>query len=344
MVRLGWRMVVCALTLVGCNPAEGTRASLVEGSRVVALRAVPAEAPAGAEVQLQALVLGPQGPAPSPELDYAFCVARKPLTAPGLLAEECLSRTVGDGLVSLGSGAAVSGRLPEDGCAMFGPRPAPPEEGAPAMRPADPDTTGGYYQPFRVVAADSLAVGYARIACGLKVASQETALAFTLGYDLNTNPELDALVMLPEAGAPSALSAAVPLDAAAGATVTLRASWLKCPEQEACGDGYCTGTETLPVCPEDCQVPRGCTGAEQYLLQDAATLQLVERRETMRVSWFVTGGELTYDRVGRDAQDPALEVENQWTLPQQPGVYWVAAVIRDDRGGQGWLTGSIAVQ
>jgi len=335
---------LAALLGAACQPGQDTRASNITEPRVIALRSVPAEVTPGKPTELQALVLSPEGPVPEQTLDFAYCVARKPLAASGPVAEECLHGAPSKALVEVGSGNGLSSTTPADGCALFGPKPPAPEAGEPAMRPADPDTTGGYYQPFIAGADGSTSIGYVRMTCGLVAASQETFLAFTKGYHPNRNPELARLSLRVDGGEPRALSADSPVAVPAGGVVTLRASWAQCPTEDVCGDGVCSGEETTQGCAEDCADPVGCTGAEDYLLQNPETLKLERRRETIRVSWFVTGGEVEHDRVGREADDPTARVDNHWTLPTQPGTYWVAAVIRDDRGGQGWAVGNVRVQ
>ena len=72
--------------LAACIPDLPRDQGLVTAPRVLAVRAVPAEAPPGARVELSALVAG----APADGLEWALCVARKPLTELGPVAQECI--------------------------------------------------------------------------------------------------------------------------------------------------------------------------------------------------------------------------------------------------------------
>jgi hypothetical protein len=86
--------------------------------------------------------------------------------------------------------------------------------GLPPLRPRDPDVSGGYYQPLRIVVDGVTAFGLERITCNLAAAGADIAIAFAARYTPNQNPTL-----LP-------LAASAPLDAIpAGATLTFTASW-----------------------------------------------------------------------------------------------------------------------
>jgi hypothetical protein len=163
-------------------------------------------------------------------------------------------------------------------------------------RPRDADATGGYYQPLRVAFEDAVAIGLHRIRCPLPNAPLDVARAFEARYTANANPELLPLTA-------SAGGRAVALDGITpGQAVTLRAGW---PERSA----------------------------ERYVLYDPSTAALVERRESLRVSWYVTDGELARDRTGRGAADPATTTENTWQAPDAPTHVRLWLVLRDDRGG-----------
>jgi hypothetical protein len=79
---------------------------------------------------------------------------------------------------------------------------------------------------------------------------------------------------------------------------------------------------------------------ETYLYYDPQSQTLITRRESMRVSWFTTGGEIAVDAslVGED--DPATSVSTTWHVPGS-GTYTLWAVLRDSRGGI--ATQSVAV-
>ncbi|MGE5182522.1 MAG: hypothetical protein ACM31C_10690 [Acidobacteriota bacterium] len=73
--------------------------------------------------------------------------------------------------------------------------------------------------------------------------------------------------------------------------------------------------------------------AESYLYFDVRTQALVTRRESMRVSWFATGGTLAVDASAVAEDDAATEVSTTWRTPATPGPAWLWFVLRDSRGG-----------
>lgn len=72
--------------------------------------------------------------------------------------------------------------------------------------------------------------------------------------------------------------------------------------------------------------------AESYLFFDPARQALVDRRESMRVSWFATAGEIDVDASAVGESDTSTEVTTTWHTPG-PGSAWVFVVLRDARGG-----------
>jgi len=187
-------------------------------------------------------------------------------------------------------------RLPVDACQLFGPDPPPQRPGQPPLRPRDPDVTGGYYQPIRVRLDRATAIALERVTCNLAGAPAELASAFTSRYRPNQNPRLLG-VEATAAGRPLGLDA-VP----AGAAVELEASW-------------------------------DAVDAESYPVFDVAAQALVDRRESLRVSWFGTAGSFAHERTGRTEADPESTSANTWTAPAAPGAAWLWVVLRDSRGG-----------
>ena len=161
------------------------------------------------------------------------------------------------------------------------------------FRPRPPDATGGYFQPIRAdVPALDIAFGFTRITCNLANAPGDIAQTFHLDYVANTNPTLEPLVI---AGVPGTTSVA------SDTTVTLAATW-----------------------PDD--------AVESYLYFDPDAQVLVTRRESMRLSWFATGGELAVDASAVGEGDPARSVTTTWhTPPAGTATLWL--VLRDSRGG-----------
>ena len=72
---------------------------------------------------------------------------------------------------------------------------------------------------------------------------------------------------------------------------------------------------------------------ETYLYYDPSSQTLVERRESMRVSWFATAGTLPVDATAVGEGDPATSASTTWHTPATPGPVWLWVVLRDSRGG-----------
>lgn len=174
------------------------------------------------------------------------------------------------------------------------------------FRPRDPDETGGFFQPMRATYGAVVGFGLARITCNLANASGDVALDFSRRYVANRNPTLLPL------GA-SVDGASRPFgEIPAGKSVSLRAAWKD-------GD------------------------AESYVVFDIATQAVVPRRESMRVSWFVSAGEFDSDRTGRTELEPESFTENVWHAPQAPGPVHLWVVLRDGRGGVAFASQEIVV-
>jgi hypothetical protein len=317
--------------------------------RIAAVRAEPAEAAPGEAVALSALIVGPAGEKEDAAIDWAFCNQQKPLGDLADVASACFVYQA-DYLVPLGQGPAAQGKVPAQACGLFGPDVPPAKPGQPPGRPADPDPSGGYYQPVRLVVPDDggpvIGAGEARLACGLPGATSETLQAFGQRYRRNENPSLGGLwavsqgnaALTPDTGAGPALTVAP------GTKVTLRASWPACPAQAACGDGVCSPGEDEMGCAADCKVPHGCGGAEAYVYYEPDSQGLVDRREAITVSWLATGGTFFADRSERAEKEVETFVEDDWTAPDQADDVTLWVVLRDDRGGVGWNRYRISVR
>jgi len=281
---------VLALAL-GCNSALDQRLAIIDQPRVLAITAEPPEAKPGAMVTYGVLVATPGGPAavvPS----WAYCTAPKPPTEDDIVAPACFGDTQ---IVDLGAAPTVTGTIPADDCAIYGPD-TPPGN----FRPRDPDSTGGYFQPVRADAtvggADLRAFGLSRITCNLPTAPAAVAHQYQLGYVANASPTLLPLALTDDSGAAIA-SDAVP----AGKAVTLVASW-------------------------------PASAVESYLYYDAASETLVTRREAMEVSWYATGGSIAVDASAVAEDDASTSVSTTWQTPAA-GPAWLWLVLRDSRGG-----------
>ena len=175
------RIATLLLVLAACDDTLDQRLAIIDEPRVLAIISEPAEAKPGEIASYRAVIASPDGPlanAPS----WAFCKAPKAPTEDNAVSAGCIGT---DQLVMLGDGALISGTLPTDGCARYGPD-VPPG----GYRPRDADPTGGYYQPVRVDAGDLLAFGTTRITCKLPTATFEVSRRYDLEYVANQNPTL----------------------------------------------------------------------------------------------------------------------------------------------------------
>ncbi len=199
------------------------------------------------------------------------------------------------GVALTASGADAAGTLPEDGCMQFGPN--PPGAG---FRPRDPDPTGGFYQPVRVTGAiggaDVVTFGLDRITCDLANAPPDVVRDFDLRYHANLNPPALSLT--------SDGASLDDLHVSAGATLALHAAW-------------------------------SADAAEPYVAFDPATVSVVDRRESLRVSFYATAGRFAADAAGvdEDAARAVTAVDDAWTAPAAPGPVTLWTVFRDSRGG-----------
>ena len=164
--------------LLGCQPApEERRPSFIDGPRLLAVRAQPAEARPGATITLEALRVDAIEPP-----TFAFCVKGRSAAEYNAVDDACL----GDGPFIIPIAATAT--LPLDGCALFGSEPRPPPPGQPPLRPADPDETGGYFQPVRVAGRTIEGFGAVRLSCELPAVPAGIAQAYRERFRPNRNP------------------------------------------------------------------------------------------------------------------------------------------------------------
>ena len=331
LVHLG--IFVCA---VACVPNVDVELWRVDEPRLLAIRTEPAEAAPGDLIDVTALYAGADGTIDAPEIDWAFCTARRPLAELGPVAPSCLEEE-DRSLVRLGRGESVSGRVPVDTCRLFGPDPPPSEPGQPSGRPVDPDITGGYFQPLIARSEDAeLSLFRMRIACGLAKATQRQAAEYRRRYQRNAAPRVDSVAHMVE-GSANELNLDAPLVVRVGERVDLRVRWPACSPESVCGDGFCTLDETAETCAGDCEgQARGCGGAETYLLFEPSALELVLRRESISLAWFTNDGAFEVARTGRAPDELEAWSDNVWVAPDEPGTATLWIVVRDDRGGASW--------
>jgi hypothetical protein len=329
----------------GCKPNLDQTVSLVSDPIVLAVQSDPTEVEPTKSVQLTALYVDRNGPVASAPIDWAFCTARNPLANLGPVNPECLQAS-GSWLVPIGTGVQVSGVVPDIACRQFGPSVPEPVAGQPQGRPVDPDPTGGYYQPARLLvptdAGASVGISETRLVC----TGASNGVDYTRRYHANANPAVESLTVVGDAspGSPWSTDGGAGNVVPAGAHLTFRVGWAQCPAKDTCGDGICGPDEWTQACPADCTKPAGCTGAERYAGFDIPTQSVVDRRESVAVAWFATQGAFDADRTGREPNDPTASSDNGWTAPAQAGPAYLWVVLRDDRGGAGWAQYAVEVK
>jgi hypothetical protein len=333
--------------LTGCNPEFSNRSSRIDTPRVLGGQSIPAEvAPKGA-VGYRILAVTSAGTQQNPRVDWAYCTQPKSVSESDDFSAACLG--TGEQIQRIGSGSQVSAKIPANACAQFGPDIPATKPGQPQARPADADSTGGYFQPVMLTLRaepDVQAFAETRLDCGLANSSIAQAQDFSNRSKPNENPELSDVVAVSLGSVSlSAEDAETPLEVSAGTAVLLRASWPECPAAASCGDGICSPSETVQNCPADCTDPHGCGGAEPYAYLDPVSHELVDRHEAMRVSWFASDGEYTDDHTGRlEDEYTFLASDNTWTAPTTPGPVFLWVVLRDSRGGTNWKSFRLNVQ
>ncbi len=335
--------VVAAIVAVAqCKPQLGGRVSQIAGPRLLAVRSTPPEGSQGDSITYDALEVDPTGEIQAP-IDFAYCSVRKPLDELDTVAQGCLVPS-GDGISEIGGGTSASSTMPSDACRNFGPDVPSAQPGQPQGRPVDPDSTGGYYQPLRLLFESEIDVASTRIECGLAGGSLTDSAKFRAQYHANKNPVV--LDVASDKGGSLSQDPNAPTPLPISSVVTLTASWPACPLSDVCGDGICGADESQTTCPADCTTPVGCGGAERYINYDTVARDIVVSRETMVVAWFVTSldASFDFDSVGRDGADLTTDASGVLTLPATPGPLHGWAVLSDDRGGVGWRRFEILVQ
>ena len=308
-------IAVAMLVVSGaCRPELDDRTSRVDRLRVLAVRSEPAEAAPGASVRFAVLVGDASGTRRDLAPSLAFCSRRKALAESSKVSPSCLDDSAVERVDT-----SLVGVLPQGACGLFGPERAASADGQPSGRPADPDATGGYYQPGRVrlaVPTPETTIFEVRTTCGLPGATLEVVSNFGRRYRANQNPEITLTLD------DRPLADAAEIEAAPGESLRFVVAWPSCEGGAPCG------------------------GAEPYVAFEPASRTLVNRREAMRVSWLATDGTWAEDRTGRDENDVGQRTENAWTAPTStvgsPVTLW--AVLRDTRGGVAFTSVRVRVR
>jgi hypothetical protein len=180
----------------------------------------------------------------------------------------------------------------------------PPNSG---LRPRDPDPTGGYFQPVRVRTSGLTAFGLFRTTCDLANAPGDVVTDFAARYHANQNPHIASLVRVDGV-------VETPFTAAAhDEAVSLRVHW-----------------------------PNG--DAETYAWFDPASVSVVDRRESMRVSFFTTSGSFDLDTSGRAEDETDSFADDVWHAPSDGSVVHMWIVLRDSRGGIAFTAVDVSVR
>jgi hypothetical protein len=302
-------LVAAAFAATGCKPDLGAPTSLVTGPRLLAIRGTPPEAAESAGVVYDALAVTVDGTVAAPAITWAQCLAPNPPANGNDVSSACL--TIPD---DAGPAPTFMATVPANACMLFGPETPPPQKGQPPTRPADADTTGGYYQPIRATwTTDSgdplLSFALERVLCRLANAPVDVAGQYASDYLPNNNPQLADLVLDPAGIAAPIFTAGQttpppPGSVGAGQTVLLQADWSP-------------------------------SSAETFLVWDVVSLSLVMQQESLRLSWYATAGSFEHDATGRSdtGSDTEPFTQNSWTAPTTAGPVHLWTVLRDDRGG-----------
>jgi hypothetical protein len=286
--------------LAACEPDMGHPASLIASERIIGVRADPAEAGPSDTVQYTSLVVSLSGTMSEPSLLWSLCNLREPVAENTPVSQACLT----ENLTTSAQGDQVSIQTPSAACVNFGPLAPPSTNGT--LRPADPDSTGGYYQPIRLDLNGQQAIVRERLHCDLAGASLLLSQEFQARYTLNHNPTLVSLSAF-VGDAPVSLDA-VP----AGQRIRLVATWS--PDS----------AETFPVF-------------------DAVSQTITDQREALWLSWFATAGTFDDSTTGRAADDPTAWSEDSWQSPVVPGTTFLWLVLHDSRGGTDFAAYVLAV-
>jgi len=303
--------LVCLLAPVvvamGCKPNLGSPPSLIEGTRLLAVRGMPAEAGEGTMVTYDILAVNQMGRIANPSVQWAMCRDPKPPASANAVATSCVTSPDDTMMPS----PTFMAPMPSGDCKVFGPQPPEVMSGKPPLRPQDPDVTGGFYQPVRAKLTDGgdteLAFALERLKCPLANAPQDITAMFNMMIKPNQNPAIASVTKDP-----------------AGAATPLFAM------------GQATPPEAAPVAPGEVvplEVAWTAATPETYPVFNLVTQQLDTHRESLSVSWFATDGSFEHDRTGRSETETDLTTDNVWTAPATPGLVHFWFLLRDIRGG-----------
>jgi len=299
--RIAAYLFPISLALFGCKPDLGDPPYLIKGRSILAIKSEPAESVPGAPVAYSFLLASPEGTVLDSNAGWDICLSPKPPAESNSVAKQCNPPVAG-----AVPGQTFEAPVPTDACKLFGPIAPPPEPGKPAIRPRDPDSTGGYYLPVRVRVEDAVErplVGFAfeRISCGLANAPAPVMQQFKAEYQPNNNPSLNGVDAVFADGSRLSLDTSE-VGIALGSTVVFEAQF-------------------------------SALSQESYPVYDGRSESLVPTRESLHFSWFVTSGEFEHDRTGVEESAMDNTSSNSWTADATAGPVHLWVVMRDSRGG-----------
>jgi hypothetical protein len=311
-------LALAEVLLGGCRPDLGSPPSLIDDFTVLAVRGIVQEAPGAASaasplaearpgetVAYDVLAVTPFGTVADVRSTFSVCLQPKPPAESNSVSVACAIAPATGEAVPLGQAA-----MPTDACSLFGPITPPAKAGEAPLRPRDPDSTGGFYVPVRAAAQDPTMAGSSRAAfaltrvqCNLAGASAEILQGYAK-YRPNRHPRLAGAVLGAGGSVGLTRDPATSPSITSGQQVTLEAIFS--PD-----------------------------ASESYLWFDPNARALVERRESLSVSWFVNGGAVTSDRTGRGEAESVVFSDNTWTAPVVTTAtdFHLWLVLRDSRGG-----------
>jgi hypothetical protein len=288
---------------LGCKPVVGQAPSLITDYALLAIIGEPPEAKPGDEVTYAYLLASPSGTVDESTAGWDVCLTPKPPAENNSVASACNPPTPGTT-----PGLTFDATMPTNACQLFGPIAPPVEAGKPAIRPRDPDATGGYYLPVRVKFSD-LATGdvagfaFERITCNPANANGATIQQYLAQYQTNKDPGIASTDLIASSGARTTLDTATqPVPVSPGETVDFEAAF------------SAGSAETFPII---------APGGDRL---DSLT-------ESLHMSWFATAGSFVHDRTGVASTETATSTSNTWKAPNEPAVVYLWLVLRDSRGG-----------
>jgi len=332
--RLTHAIPLLAAVLAGCH-FEATPQYLVTDLRILAIRSTVdntledpislADPDLGMSITLEALVANPQKLAPL-VLTWKACLPMPDEAVSPCLDAEALrdpDHLSGPGILDLGTGSRVSATIPTD---------LAPYVAALVQRAqAQAALACGLYAEVPVVliatagSQRQVAAKIVRIAPFREVAGTPLENA----YLVVRNPALQLIARDP-----------MDPDACSGGAPVLRA----CKSADDCGGPTCLGAESSTGHCADPLPPRAQTlcarpldGSQGTYFQCQADGMRIEYWEELSLQWYTTGGVLA-DRGTRAPFDPSgnrTTSSVDFTPPDGPFTLW--AIIRNGRGGVGWL-------